>query len=75
MNTQYVTNRYKDTNRPNLSRLGMPDTPRYKSPLESLKQSCIEMKLMREGKLEPKRDWRTMFDEIEKELFEEDNNA
>jgi hypothetical protein len=47
-------------------------TERYCTPLESLKQSCIEMKLIREGKLQPKRDWRTMFAEIEKEAAEEE---
>ena len=45
---------------------------RYCTVLESLKQSCIEMKLMREGKLKQKRDWRTMFAELEKEALEEE---
>ena len=39
---------------------------RYCTPAESLAQSLKEMNLMREGKLQPKRDWRTMFDELEK---------
>jgi hypothetical protein len=46
---------------------------RYCTPLESLKQSCIEMNLMREGKLKPKRDWRTMFVEIEREAIAEED--
>ncbi len=38
------------------------------SPTESLKHSCIEMNLIREGRLVPKRDWRTMFAELGKEV-------
>ena len=40
---------------------------RYCTPAESLAQSLKEMNLMRKGKLQPKRDWRTMFNELEKE--------
>ena len=41
-------------------------------PIESLRQACIEMNLIREGRLAPKRDWRAMFSELEDELKKED---
>jgi len=42
------------------------------SPLESLKQSCIEMKLMRDGKLPSNGSWRDMFRRIEEEAKTEE---
>ena len=42
------------------------------TPIESLIESCKEMKLIREGKLNPKRDWRAMFSELEAELEQEE---
>ena len=48
-------------------------TERYCTPLESLKQSCIEMKLMREGKLPSNGNWRDMFRRIEEEARAEES--
>ncbi|MCL2772993.1 MAG: hypothetical protein FWD71_06555 [Oscillospiraceae bacterium] len=45
---------------------------RYCTVKESLIESCKEMMLIRQGKLKPKRDWRTMFAEIEAEAKAEE---
>ncbi|MCL1902900.1 MAG: hypothetical protein FWF94_00595 [Oscillospiraceae bacterium] len=45
---------------------------RYCTIEESLKQSCIEMKLMREGKLPSNGSWREMFRRIEEEARAEE---
>jgi hypothetical protein len=50
----------------------MNTVERYCTPLESLKQSCIEMKLMREGKVPSNGSWRDMFRRIEKEAQAEE---
>jgi hypothetical protein len=49
-------------------------TERYCTPLESLKQSCIEMKLIRDGKLPSNGSWRDMFRRIEEEAKAEEAN-
>ena len=47
------------------------DTARPCTITESIKQSCQEVKLMREGKI-PKRSWNDFKQRMEKEMAEDD---
>ena len=48
-------------------------TERYCTPKESLEKACIQMNLMRESKLAPRKDWRAIFDDLENEDNEKEN--